>query len=83
MALPFWLWVWVHKEREKFPFRDISKHGLKSLFHLERLFPRPPNAHDGPFFLDVVYRDTAVRYGVDDTHGAQAYSNRSEHLGAI
>lgn len=53
------------------------------MFHLERLLPRPPNPHDGPFLLDVVYRNTAVRYRVDDTHGAQAYSNCSEHLGAF
>ena len=82
-ALPFWLGVWIHEEREEFPFCTNSEHRFKFMFHLERVLPRPRNPYDGPLLLDVVHWNTAVRYWVNDTHRAQAYGNRSEHFGAF
>lgn len=64
ITLPSRLRIRVHKEGEKLPL--FCKYGFKSVLNAERLLPGPWKLHNGPFLLNVVYRDAAVGYGVNN-----------------
>ena len=82
-SLPSRLRIRIHKEGEKFPLLTVCKYGFKSLLNAKRLLPRPWKLHNGPFLLNVVYRDAAVGYGVNNTQGTQTNGHCAEHFCAL